>query len=103
MAEKSPRGRGGFTKVHDGLPSLLHEKGCSGNEWAVLMELMRYQQPDGTFWRPRREIAQALGGAKGPFSESYVSNIVRSMTRKGIIHKVSGGGGNKAAVYELCE
>lgn len=95
MAEKSRRD-GGFTRVPDGLPAALLAKHISANEMAVLLELMRYQDSNNTFWRPREDVADALG-----FTDGYVRNMVSSMKKKGIIRQVDGGHKGKAAVYAL--
>lgn len=97
MANESRR-KGGFTRVPDGLPGILSAKKCSGQEWAVLMELMRYQNTDGTFWRPRADVAQSLGT-----SEGIISNRVASLKRKGIIEQVGGGHPGTPAIYHLTD
>lgn len=82
--------------VPDGVPALLRDKRASGAEVCVLLELMRYQRPDGTFSRPRRDVAEALG-----MSEKAVSNAVRSICRKDIASAVSNGHNGRATVYRL--
>ena len=91
-----PARRRGFTMVHDGVPALLRERRASGTETCVLLELMRYQRPDGTFSRPRRDVAEALG-----MTEKAISNVVAALTRKGVTSVVSKGHNGRATAYRL--
>lgn len=94
--DAKPARRRGFTMVHDGVPALLRDRRASGTEVCVLLELMRYQRPDGTFSRPRRDVAKALG-----MTEDYVKKAVRSLAAKRVISCVAHGHKGKASVYEL--
>lgn len=78
------------------VPAMLRERRASGTEICVLLELMRYQGPSGTFSRPRRDVAEALG-----MTERAVSNVVRSLTRKGVMRVASNGHNGRATVYRL--
>ena len=82
--------------VPEGVPAFLKAKRVSGTEVCVLLELMRYQCPDGTFSRPRRDVAEALG-----MTENAVSMCVFSMLRKGAVAHVSKGHRGKTSVYRL--
>lgn len=88
--------RWGFTMVHDGVTTLLRECRASGTEICVLLELMRYQREDGTFSRPRADVADALD-----MTENSVSLCVSSMLRKGVISIASRGHNGRTAVYRL--
>lgn len=94
--DAQPARRRGFTMVPDGVPALLRERRASGTEICVLLELMRYQRPDGTFSRPRRDVAEALG-----MTEKAISNVVAALTHKGVTSVVSKGHNGRATVYRL--
>ena len=91
-----PARRRGFTMVPDGVPALLRDRRASGTEICVLLELMRYQRPDGTFSRPRRDVAEALG-----MTEDYVKKAVRGLAAKRVISCAANGHRGKTSVYEL--
>lgn len=82
--------------VHDGVPAFLKAKRVSGTEVCVLLELMRYQRPDGTFSRPRRDVAEALG-----MTEDYVKKAVRGLAAKRVISCAANGHRGKTSVYRL--
>ena len=88
--------RQGFTMVHDGVPALLRERRASGTEACVLLELMRYQRTDGTFSRPRKDVAETLG-----MTEDYVKKAVRGLAAKRVIACVRQGRKGSTSVYKL--
>lgn len=91
-----PARRRGFTMVHDGVPAFLRDRRASGMEICVLLELMRYQNADGTFSRPRRDVAEALG-----MTEDYVKKAVRGLIAKRVIACVKQGRKGSTSVYKL--